>query len=338
MPKKTRAHRESKSFAPYAALILATAIWAAALPVIKITLNDIPPFSFLLLRFLVVAVVMLPIMFFELKTTPIHRKDIKNLVLLGIFGQAALAFIFWGLKYTTAIDTALIGTAAPLITIFAGHYFYHEKVNNMVKFGVAIATLGTALIVFEPILGQQTIAGDAVQNHIGLRMFGNVMVILYNVAFSIYIIFSKVIMGQLTKEVRGALKFFHVEPMKKEYSPTLITGVTFYVGLAAIIPFAIAENMGYFGVSGMDFSTLTWVPIAGILYMALLSSIVAYIAYEWGLKGAEATDSAIFGYLGTLFTIPFSLVMLGEIPTKAATFGAFVIAVGVVIAEKYKRR
>ena len=62
----------------YSALILATAIWGGALPVIKITLDFIPPFTFLLLRFLLVGIVMLPIAYVEMKINPIHYKDIKN--------------------------------------------------------------------------------------------------------------------------------------------------------------------------------------------------------------------------------------------------------------------
>ena len=235
-----RPHLPKKSLFPYFALLLAVGIWGGALPVIKITLDYIPPFSFLFLRFLLVAIVMLPVIFIETKKTPIHKKDIKNLILLGVFGQASIGFIFWGMKYATAIDTALISTTAPLMTIFAGHHFYKEKVGKMTKFGIAIATLGTAFIVFEPIL--ESSAGIIAGGNICLRLFGNLLVVLYNVNFTIYVLFSKVTMGKLTKEVRSALRHFHVRPMKRIYSPTLTIGVTFYVGLAAIMPFSIAEN------------------------------------------------------------------------------------------------
>lgn len=323
-----------KSFTPYLALLGTIIIWAAALPVIKITLEEVPPFTFLLLRFTLVAILMLPVVAYETRTNPIHRADIKNLILLGIFGQASLALLFIGLKYTSTIDTALIGTAAPLMTIFAGHYFYHDKVSKVTKFGVAIATLGTALVVFEPIL-----MGGINHNSTAteLRMLGNILVVIYNVFSSIFIIFSKVVMGTLTKEVKGVMRYLHVNPMKKDYSPTLLTGITFYVGLAAIIPLALFENLGYFGPISFSIYAIDNVAIAGILYMAILSSIVAYIAYQWGIKGVDATDTAIFGYLGPLFTIPFSFLLLGEIPTRLALMGATIIAMGVFIAEKYRK-
>lgn len=326
-------HLPKKSFAPFFALILATVIWGGALPVIKLTEASIPPFSFLLLRFTLVCILMLPIVFIELKTTPVHPKDIKNLILLGLFGQASLAFIFWGVKYTSTIDTALISTIAPLMTIFAGHHFYNEKVSSMTKVGVAIATIGTALIVFEPLLNSSGVVHDV---PVRLRLLGNMLVVMYNVLFTIYIVYSKVVMGKSTKQVKSFLRFFHVEKMQRAYSPLLSTAITFYVGLAAMIPFALYENMGGAGMTGIDFSKLTTTPILGIVYMAVLSSIVAYVAYEWGLKNSDVSDGAIFGYLGPLFTIPFSFWLLGEIPTNTAIFGAGIITIGVVIAERYK--
>ncbi len=326
-------HLPKKSFAPFFALILATVIWGGALPVIKLTEAYIPPFSFLLLRFILVCILMLPIVFIELKATPVHPKDIKNLILLGLFGQASLAFIFWGVKYTSTIDTALISTVAPLMIIFAGHHFYNEKVTYMTKWGVAIATIGTALIVFEPLITKSNVVQDVPAN---LRLLGNFLVVMYNILFTIYIIYSKVVMGKMTNEVKSFLKFIHVEKMQRAYSPLLSTAITFYVGLAAMIPFALFENLGGSGMTGIDFSKLTVTPILGIVYMAVLSSIVAYIAYEWGLSHSDVADGAIFGYLGPLFTIPFSFLLLGEIPTNTAVFGSIIITIGVVIAEKYK--
>lgn len=326
-------HLPKKSFAPFLALILSTVIWGGALPVIKLTEAYIPPFSFLLLRFTLVCILMLPVVIMELKATPVHPKDIKNLVLLGLFGQASLAFIFWGVKYTSTIDTALISTVAPLMTIFAGYHFYNERVSNMTKAGVAVATIGTALIVFEPLINDSGVIHEI---PVKLRLLGNLLVVAYNLLFTVYIIYSKVVMGKMTKEVKSFLRFFHVEKMQRSYSPLLSTAITFYVGLAAMIPFALYENLGTSGMTGIDFAKLTTVPILGILYMAILSSIVAYIAYEWGLQNAEVSDSAIFGYLSPLFTMPFAFLILGETPTSSALFGALIVTLGVIVAEKYK--
>jgi len=90
------------------ALLIATIIWAAAGPVIKLTLDYLPTFTFLLFRFLLVGVILLPFILLEVRRNPIDRRDIINVLLLGLLGQSSIAFIFEGLKYTSALDSAVI--------------------------------------------------------------------------------------------------------------------------------------------------------------------------------------------------------------------------------------
>lgn len=327
MPNRT--HNNLKLRA-YGALILATAIWGGALPIIKITEQYIPVFTFLFLRFLLVCILMLPVMIVELKKTPIATKDIKNLVILGLLGQTALAFVFVGVKYTTSLDAAILGTSAPIMVIAAGHFFYNEKLNYKAKLGVFIATLGTLLIMLEPMLFK----GQHAELEQGLRVLGNLAVLIYNVAFTAYIIVSKHVMGENSSTLTTILKRLRLNRMTRSYSPTLHTGFTFYVSLVSIFPLMLIENRY---MKAFDLTNLTIIPIAGILYMAILSSIVAYVAFEWGLKRAKAADTAIFSYLGPLFTIPISFVLLQESPTPAAFLGIIIIVIGVVGAETNRK-
>lgn len=316
----------------YVALLLATAIWGAAAPVIKYTEQSIPPFLFLLIRFTIVCVVVLPIVFLELKTTKIHKNDYKNLIILGLSSQASLALLFLGIKYTSAIDTVIIGTLAPLLTIAGGHFFFNEKVNIYTKIGIFISALGTLLVVLEPIIDSNVYIDP--KN----RFVGNSLVVIYNLLFAFYVIWSKAAMGGKSHKLNKVVSSLRISPMKKVYSPILHTSIGFYVGLAAMVPLAFMESAGVFGANSFTAADLTLKPVLGLLYMALLSSIVAYTAYEWGIKEAQVSDGALFSYLTPLFTIPFSYLILGEIPSKHSIYGLVIIFIGVVIAEKYKGR
>lgn len=332
MPKKNPAYNEHKT--ALFMLVLATAIWGGALPIVSLTQHTIPTFTFLLFRFLLVGLVLLPIVYIELKETPIHKQDYLKLLLLGLAGQSSIAFIFWGVRFTTTLDAAIISTIAPLMTIFAGHHFYNERVNKTIKIGILIATIGTAIVVLDPL-----ISGTAVDmTHEPLkRLLGNLLVLMYNVSFTFYIIWSKIVMGKKSKSISKAMQRLHISPMKRAYSPILHTSLTFYVALVTFVPLAIMESKGFFGEYYFNISAVPLSAVLGVLYMAFLSSIVAYTAYEWGLKKAQVTDGAIFGYLGPLFTLPFSYILLKELPTEANMFGALIIAIGVYIAEKNRR-
>ena len=60
----------------FAALLVATAIWGVATPIIKLTLSHISLFSFLFFRFLVVCCILLPVTALELKRNPIDKSEI----------------------------------------------------------------------------------------------------------------------------------------------------------------------------------------------------------------------------------------------------------------------
>ncbi len=315
----------------FIALMITHLIWGAATPVIKITLGEVPPFTFLLLRFIIVCVICLPFLYLELKHNPINPKDIPNLIILGLLGESSLIFFFVGLNYTTSIDAAVLSVFSPLFSIIAGHHFFNEKVNDKVKFGVGVATIGTLVVILEPIFGN-----TGSQASILLRLFGDFMIILYNVAFTAFILWSKMVMGANSLKLKDDLKHLRIKPMHKTYHPNVITLITFYVALASFIPFALVENMGFLGAQTFHFASIDKWGLIGILYMAIFSSIIAYLLFQWGLEESSVADTAILGYLTPIFTLPFSYLLLKEIPTPLNIIGMVVIMGGVYISEKYR--
>ena len=315
----------------YFGIIAAYVIWAAAGPVIKLTLQTVPPFTFLFLRLLIVCILVLPYTIYLIKKSAIVKSDYLKIILLGIFGQTSLIFIFLGFKYTTALDASIIGMMGPILAVAAGHYLYKEKVDWHIKLGLLIALIGTLFVAFEPYLDTHIITHD-----VKMRMLGNFYVIVYSLSFLLYIIWSKITLGIDSGNIKRTLKLIHIKPMKRHYSPLLLMSLTFYVGLASFAPMSVLEIAGYFGPVSFRMSELSAVPIMGILYMAVLSSIAAYYLFEWGLTKVEVKDTAIFSYLQPVFTLPFAYMLLGEIPNKLMLIGAGIIALGVLIAEDRK--
>jgi drug/metabolite transporter (DMT)-like permease len=91
-------------------------------------------------------------------------------------------------------------------------------------------------------------------------------------------------------------------------------------------------------MSGNIFNVTTIDPIGviGLLYMAVVSSIMAYMLYEYGLEYAKVSDTAIYGYLHPILTLPFAYYLVGELPNIYMIIGGSIIAIGVVIAEARK--
>jgi len=314
---------------PYVGLFISTLIWGAAGPIIKYTLDYIPPITFLFLRFLIVCIVMLPYIIYEVQKVKVNSKDYFNLFLFGLLSQTSIVLIFIGLKYTTALDNAIIGVLGSILAVTAGHYFYDEKVDSKVKTGLYLASFGTIIVVLEPML----IGNNGV--NITERILGNFLIFLYNITWVIFIIWSKMSMGERSPLLKKTLSFIHLKPMTKEYPPTLITSISMFVGLITVTPLVLLEILGVFGpIQYFNIMDMGAKGFSGLLYMSLLSSIAAYVIYQKALKYVNVSDTAFFGYLSPIFTLPIAYLLLNEIPNIFVITGAIFIAIGIYIAGK----
>lgn len=314
-------------FKGYTLLLISTLIWGVATPVIKYTLNYIPPFTFLFLRFLIATIIFFPYTVYEIQKVKIDRRDYLNFFLLGVFSQTSLALLFVGLDYTTAIDQTVIGILGSILLIVTGNYFYKEKISKRVKIGLVISTIGTILVVLEPILS----------GHHGLkiteRILGNGLSLIYNVSWVIFIVWSRMSMGDRSKLLKKDFSFIHIKPMHKIYSPTLITSISVLVGMITIAPLSLLETLGFIG-SNQNFNLTSPNGIIGLLYMSVFSTVIAYTTHQKSIKYVKVSDAAFFGYLSPIFTLPVAYLLLGETPNIFVIIGAILILSGVFIAEK----
>ena len=80
----------------YIALLTTAAIWGMAGPVIKATLNYLPPFTFLFYRFILVAAVCLPLFIYQWQREKLSLADLPELFFLGLMAVTInLSLIFF---------------------------------------------------------------------------------------------------------------------------------------------------------------------------------------------------------------------------------------------------
>lgn len=323
------------------ALVLATLIWSGAGPVIKYTLQYIPPFTFLMLRFLVASVIILPFLIFEEQKEKVSRKDWVNLIILALLGGTVnLALTFWGFEYTSALEGSLLTAISPVFMIIASYKLLGEKVTKNEKIGVAIALAGTIFIVIEPMLSEFKNGQTASFT----RFVGNLLIIAASIVWVAYTIWSKKIFEHKPTKFDRLLHFLGLRINTKEYSPLFVTGLMSVISLISFIPLSAIE-LRYVALKNprqsvqvvtenADFiSSNSFKPLMGVLYMGVLSTLVAYGLYTWSLKELPAGGSSIFSYLQPIFAIPFSFLLLGEKVDTTFIIGGLIIAVGVYFSE-----
>lgn len=120
-------------------LLLVATIWAGTFPIIKTSLQDIQPFTFLCVRFLS-ASVLFTIIFY--KKFSFNRKELLPGLFLGAFQLIGFASQTFGLIYTSATNSALITGVNIVLVPFVQKLLTDKPVRFENWLGVGIVTIG----------------------------------------------------------------------------------------------------------------------------------------------------------------------------------------------------
>lgn len=294
----------------YIYLLIVAAIWGAAGPVIKFTLEGIDPLPFLAYRFTIASIFSIGFFLVKLSQGKKFKQLKANLPLAVIYGflavPVALGILFVGLDRTTVLDLTLIGVIGPMMVTAGGAIFFRDHITSREKAGIAIVLLGVFLNSFLPIFRSDSQA----------RLTGNLILMLFLLADSSSILLAK-------KAVQRKIKSAN------------LTNLAFIVGAVTMVPLAV-----YVHGAGNLINMVAMLPLKyhlGVWFMALMSGNLAYFLYVRGQRSIEVSEAVLFNYLQPIFTIPLAIFWLGESLSTSFLIGGFVIAIGLIIAEIKKK-
>lgn len=278
------------------ALIVANLIWGAAAPIFKWSLENIDPFTLAFFRFALAALIVLP---FTLHKLHIHKKDIKTLVLLSIFGITInISFFFLGLSYTSSINAPVIASAGPIFLILGSVFFLHEKLRPKVVAGTIVSLLGVMVIIIQPII-EKGLDGSVIGNL--LFVFATIGAVGHTI---------------LLKE------------LAQKYSALTLTFWSFAIGALTFLPLSLPELQASGFLSNVNIQGLV-----GILFGAFLSSAAAYLLFNFGLKYLSANEVGVFTYMDPIVAVLVAIPLLGERLSPAFLLGSTLVFLGIFIAE-----
>lgn len=282
---------------PILALIVASLIWGAAAPIFKWSITNIPIFPLVFIRFFVASVFLIPF----LKKTRIERRDLPTIVLLTLFAITFnVAFFFWGISLTSAINAGLMATTAPIFTILAARVFLRERQAPNLIWGAILGLAGVVVIIGQPILTRG----------ISLDLLGNFFLLA-----SIWAAVGHEIL---------------VKKLQPKYDTALLTYVMFVLGALTFLPLAYLELSRHpeflLAIDGRG--------ATGIVYGIFFSSLLAYFFWNWGLSRLPASKVGIFLYADPIAATLIAVPLLHETITPVHLLGALLIFGGIYLAER----
>ena len=144
---------EQKKFAVTAAFLALCVIWSSTWLAIKIGLQDLPPISFVALRFVIAVLVLLAISVGRVRLLPVRRGDLKLLAYTGvlIFG-INYALLFWAELHVSSGLSAVLQATIPIFGMVFAHFLLPGEPLRWPRVAGAVLALGGVAVICSRLL------------------------------------------------------------------------------------------------------------------------------------------------------------------------------------------
>jgi drug/metabolite transporter (DMT)-like permease len=280
-----------------AALLLTVFFFGTNFTAVKIVVDSFPPILFAATRFTIAGSLLLLFVPFLGRENWLRREDILPVLGLGLVGITLTQSLFTvGVSLTTAANTALVYSTAPVWGMLLGFVLGLERPRFAGVLGIGLSLIGVGFIVY----GGLEFAGTS--------LVGDALILAAAVFWGSYTVLSLSLL--------------------RRYTPLALAAYALTVGGLAAFPLA-ALMPGGFDVGPLD--GLTWGAAA---YSTLCSSAFGFAAWGWGVSHVGANRVLIYQYLVTLTGVITGIVLLGEDFGPGQLIGAAVIICGVYLARR----
>jgi drug/metabolite transporter (DMT)-like permease len=274
----------------YVYLVLAMVLVGSTVVASKIAVGGLPPFTATALRFALALPCFLVLL--RLSGQRLPRPGVRDGAILAVQGLAGTAgytaLLMAGLRATSALDAGVILGTLPVVSAVVAVLVLGERPRPALLATVALAGIG--LFVLQPAgAGAGSTAGNAL-------VFGAVL------CEALFIL--------LNKRVRIAL------------SPLALATLMSAIGLAASLPFALAE--------GGSMAAPTPAALLAVAYYALVPTVGGFLLWYAGAARVDGTEAALFTALAPVAALLLAALLLDEPvgPRQLAGIAFVLAAVG----------
>lgn len=251
-------------------------LWGGSFFFAKVAVKELPPFSIVLGRVAIAALVLHLLVLASGQRMPRDLKLWRDFFVMGLLNNAIpFSLIFWGQKEIASGLASILNATTPLFTVLVAHGLTREERATPAKLlGVALGLLGVALMI-----GLDAASG------LGAHLMSEVAVLGAALSYAFAGVFGRRFKGR----------------------PPLIVAAGQLTGSSTLIlPLALAIDRPW----AMPLPSLA--TCGAILGLALLCTALAYVIFFRILARAGATNLLLVTFLIPVSALLLGLTFLGE--------------------------
>lgn len=283
--------------------ILLCFIWGSTWAFIKLGLDDLPPITFVSIRFAVAVILLIIITRLRKSRWPRTVAEWRFLAITGILSFGLnYGLLFWGENHTSSGLAALLQATIPLFGLLLAQVYLPNESLTLKRFaGVVIGLVGVGIIFARQMsLGDRgAIAGGAA--------------IIVGAFFAAY--------SNVLVKSRGA-----------SYDLTVLVGGQMFCGFIPLAIYALIREGNPLQIHWTRNSVIS------VLYLAVLGSVTAFLLYYWLVRHMDVTKTLLISLVTPVMAVLIGVVFLNETVTWHLAVGAVCIFAGIVMVVAHRRR
>jgi drug/metabolite transporter (DMT)-like permease len=257
--------------------LLLCLIWGSTWLFIKLGLEDLPPFTFAGIRFVIASAILFAIMKARRLSLTRTRADWMLLAVTGVLSFSLnYGLLFWGEQYISSGLAALLQATIPAFGLVIAHFYLPDEQMTPAKiFGIVMGVAGVG-IVFS---NQLSVAGP--------RALAGCAALVLGAACAAY---ANVLVKQ-----RGA-----------KLEPGVLAGGQMLFGLIPLLAIGIPLEG-----SPLEFHW-TRMAVIALFYLAIVGSVVAFLLYYWLVQHMDVTKTMLVALVTPVVAVLLGIVVLNE--------------------------
>ncbi len=279
------------------ALMAAMVLWSTSFVALKMSFETYDPFFIIFGRLVVASLFLLIFIKKILRGNSFERRDLFLLPLLSLF-EPCLYFVFesLSLQQTSSSQAAIITAILPLIVAVSAAIILKEGLPLRTVIGFLLATAGAVMLgIFSDSNAQ---APDPIK--------GNLLEFIAVLCATGYTLTLRI--------------------LSPRYNPFMITLVQSVIGSLFFLPIVLFRDNGIP-------KKFLWEPMAAIVYMGILVSVLAYSLYNFGMGRVKAARGAAYINLIPVFSLYWGWLVLNETLNREQVLSCLLIAFGVIMSQ-----